>query len=267
MKMNLTLFQQIEQAFPEYIRYGVMPNPNEKYQKQGYRTLLVAVFPYYYSDKTTDFSKYCSVYDYHQVVKEEFAAILEPLGIEYCSFTDISPFREKLLAEELGLGQIGEHNLLLTQDYGSFVFIGEVLLKETLPEKRYPKPNLCTHCGACRKACPTASLTDGFCKETCLSFLSQKKELTPAQELLFQKGDTLWGCDLCQLACPVCLSAKHTPIKAFQSPVLELSKEKILAMNQEEFQTEYENFAFCYKGVEILKRNVRLLDEKQIQSN
>ncbi|MBQ7792395.1 MAG: epoxyqueuosine reductase, partial [Clostridia bacterium] len=189
--MNLTLAKQIEKAFPEYLSYGVMPNPNEKYRKMGYRTLIVAVFPYYYPEKTELFSKYCSVYDYHTVVKQEFDAIFSPLGVEYISFADISPFREKHLADELGLGQIGEHNLLLTEKYGSFVFLGEVLIKEELPERRHKKVSLCTHCGACKKACPTCSLEQGFSKETCLSYLTQKKQLTPEEEILLQRGDTL----------------------------------------------------------------------------
>lgn len=260
--MNLTLAKQIEQNFPDYLSYGAMPNPNEKYQKQGYRTLIVAVFPYYYPENTELFSKYCSIYDYHTIVKQEFDAIFSPLGVEYLSFSDISPFREKQLAEELGLGQIGEHNLLLTNRYGSFVFLGEVLLKEELPERRHPKVTLCTGCGACRKACPTHSLEQGFCRETCLSYLTQKKQLNPSEEEVFKQGNTLWGCDLCQLACPVSQNAVKTQIEAFGTPVLQLTPEEILSLSEEEFQKNYAHFAFAYKGVEILKRNVRLLDEK-----
>ena len=92
MEMNQTLARQIENAFPKWIRYGMMPNPNMKYHKQGYRTLIVAVFPYSYPQKTTAFSKYASIPDYHRVVKEELAAIFDQIGVEYVSFTDISPF-------------------------------------------------------------------------------------------------------------------------------------------------------------------------------
>lgn len=260
--MNLKLAGQIEQAFPKGISYGVMPNPNLKYQKQGYRTLIVAVFPYYYPKNTRLFSKYASIPDYHRVVKEELSAIFEPLGVEYLTFTDISPFPEKQLAEALGLGQIGKHNLLLTKDYGSFVFIGEVLLKEELPDKKYVVPSLCTDCGACKNACPTGSLENGFSKTTCLSFLTQKKELDEREETLLQKGETLWGCDLCQLVCPVSKNALLTMIESFQEPTLQLTKEQIETLTEEEFKAKYHDFAFCYKGIQILKRNARLLDEK-----
>ena len=188
--MNQLLAKQIEKAFPDWISYGVMPNPNQKYQKQGYRTLLVAVFPYYYPQNTSYVSKYASIPDYHRVVKEELDRIFSSLNVEYITFTDISPFQEKQLAEELGLGQIGKHNLLLTKKYGSFVFIGEVLLKEELPQRKHEKISLCTNCDACKKACPTNSLENGFCKTSCLAFLTQKKgELTEEErEQIFWKN-------------------------------------------------------------------------------
>ncbi|MBE7019107.1 MAG: epoxyqueuosine reductase [Ruminococcaceae bacterium] len=264
--MNLKLAKQIADHFPSYLSYGVTKNTNSKYLKQGYRTLIVAVFPYYCVGENELFSKYCTVYDYHKVVKDEFEKIFAPLGIEYLSFADISPFGEKKLAEDLGLGEIGEHNLLLTEEYGSFVFLGEVLLKEELPEKTGNFPKLCTHCGNCKKACPTNALEEGFERGKCLSHLSQKKQLTDEEEALYVKSKLAWGCDVCQLACPVNQSVGKTPIDAFKQASLTLTKEEILALSEEEFQEKYQDYAFAYKGIEILRRNVRLQDEYKMES-
>lgn len=264
--MNLKLAKQIDERFPSYLSYGVTKNTNQKYLKQGYRTLIVAVFPYYCVGENELFSKYCTVYDYHKVVKEEFDRIFAPMGVEYLSFADISPFREKQLAESLGLGEIGEHNLLLTEDYGSFVFLGEALLKEELPEKTGTFPKLCTHCGACRKACPTGALQEGFQKEKCLSFLSQKKELSAEEQVLYRQSPLVWGCDICQLACPASEGAKKTPIKDFMQASLKLTKEEIMTLSEDEFQKKYQDYAFSYKGIEILRRNVRLQDEYKMES-
>ena len=264
--MNLKLSKQIAESFPDYLSYGVTKNTNPKYLKQGYRTLIVAVFPYYCAGENELFSKYCTVYDYHKVVKDEFDRIFAPLGVEYLSFTDISPFREKQLAESLGLGEIGEHNLLLTEKYGSFVFLGEVLLKEELPEKTGSFPKLCTHCGNCKKACPTNALENGFERGKCLSFLSQKKQLTDEEEALYVKSKLAWGCDICQFACPVNQKVQKTPIDAFKQASLTLTKEEILALSEEEFQAKYQDYAFAYKGIEILRRNVRLQDEYKMES-
>ncbi len=264
--MNQYLAKQIAERFPSYLHYGVTKNTNPKYLKQGYRTLIVAVFPYYCVGENELFSRYCTVYDYHKVVKDEFQKIFEPLGVEYLSFADISPFSEKKLAESLGLGEIGEHNLLLTEEYGSYVFLGEVLLKEELPEKTGDFPKLCNHCGNCKKACPTGALQDGFERGKCLSHLSQKKELSEAEQNIYCQSKLAWGCDICQLACPVNHGAKRTPIDAFQNASLTLTKEEILSLSEEEFQAKYQDYAFAYKGIEILRRNVRLQDEYKIQS-
>lgn len=262
--MNHKLAKQIKECFPKHIAYGITKNTNEKYWNLGYRTLIVAVFPYYYQKNTKIFSKYASVYDYHIVVKEEVEKIFKPLGVEYLCFTDVSPFAEKELSEELGLGEIGRHNLLLTPQYSSFVFIGEILLKDELPEHKIVSPKLCTGCNCCVKACPTGALTGGFQREKCLSYLTQKKNLTEEEEKLLRQSDTVWGCDLCQLACPLTKTAACTPISKFQEPVLKLDKETILKLEDDVFRETYREFAFAYKGVEILKRNVRLTDEKQI---
>lgn len=264
--MNQNLANQIARRFPSYLSYGVTKNTNPKYLKQGYRTLIVAVFPYYCVGENELFSKYCTVYDYHKVVKDEFEKIFAPLGIEYLSFADISPFGEKKLAESLGLGEIGEHHLLLTEKYGSFVFIGEVLIKEELPEKAGNFPKLCTHCGNCRKACPTGALQNGFERGKCLSHLSQKKELNEEEQSLYSQSKLAWGCDICQLACPVSKNAKKTPIDAFKNVSLTLTKEEILTLSEEEFQQKYQEYAFAYKGIEILRRNVRLQDEYKMES-
>ena len=264
--MNQNLCQQIADRFPPYLTYGVTKNTNPKYLKQGYRTIIVAVFPYYCVGENELFSRYCTVYDYHQVVKDEFDRIFQPLGVEYLSFADISPFGEKQLAESLGLGEIGEHNLLLTEQYGSFVFLGEVLLKEELPEKFGKFPKLCTHCGNCRQACPTKALEKGFERGRCLSYLSQKKELSEEEQALYAKSRLAWGCDICQLACPVNQGVQKTPIDAFQNASLALTKEEILRLSEEEFQAKYKDYAFAYKGIQILRRNVSIQDEYKMES-
>ncbi len=248
-------------AFPSYVKWGVIKNDNKKYLDMGYKSLIVAVFGYFYDEDTTPFSKYCSIPDYHTVVKEEFEKIIGGIFSQYKIMVDISPYKEKLLAEELGLGEIGENNLLLTEEYGSYVFIGEALVKEDLGEVKHEKKKLCTHCKKCVKSCPSGALTDGFKKESCLSFLSQKKTLSEKEEALLKKASYIFGCDICQVCCPLNKNAKKTKIKKFEKPVLSLSEEEILSLTEEEFKNRYGEFAFCYKGVEILKRNVRIRNE------
>ncbi|MBR5239658.1 MAG: 4Fe-4S dicluster domain-containing protein, partial [Clostridia bacterium] len=124
----------------------------------------------------------------------------------------------------------------------------------------------CTHCGICKKTCPTSALENGFDRGKCLSHLSQKKALSDDEQALYQKSKLAWGCDLCQLVCPVNQSAKKTPIDAFKQASLTLTKDEILTLSEEEFQEKYQDYAFSYKGIEILRRNVRLQDEYKMES-
>ena len=243
---------------PDNIEFAIMKNYNEKLLYEGYESLIVAVFPYFYPEKTELFSKYCSIYDYHTVVKDEFSEMLSKLECEYKIFTDISPFPEKKMAESLGLGEIGRNNLLLTEEYSSFVFIGEAAVKLSIPEKKHEPKKICTGCNACVKSCPTGALSDGFKKELCLSYITQTKKLTSGQEDLMKGTACAFGCDICQLACPITKNAQKTNIKKFEKPVLDLTKDMILSMTEDEFKRRYSEFAFAYKGIEILKRNINL---------
>lgn len=259
--MNINI--KLRKNFPNYINYAITKNFNKKLLSLGYKSLVVAVFPYFYAKNTTLFSKYASINDYHNVIKYLFEKIFSNLGIEYKVFTDISPFSEKELAQKLGLGYIGKNNLLLTENYSSFVFIGEVAVKADLEEFIHlPKADTCKNCKLCINACPTNALDNGFNKEKCLSYLTQKKNITIDEEKLLSKGNLVWGCDICQNACPLTKNAQITNIVEFQSPILDISKEKILDLDEKSFQNEYKSFAFAYKGIEILKRNVRIIDAK-----
>jgi epoxyqueuosine reductase QueG len=259
MDINLKSKEQ----FPKYIDYAITKNFNTKLVALGYKSLVVAVFPYFYVEKPVLFSKYASINDYHSVISYEFEKILSPLNIEYKVFTDISPFSEKELAEKLGLGFIGKNNLLITKNYSSFVFIGEAVLKADLDEFIHPQnDDICQNCNLCVNACPTNALENGFKKDKCLSYLTQKKILTIDEEKLLVRSNCVWGCDICQNICPLTKIAKNTTIEKFQKPILDLTAEKILNLDEDLFQNEYRNFAFAYKGIEILKRNVRIINAK-----
>jgi len=238
-------------------KFAIIKNRNGKLLAQGYKSLIVAVFPYFYPEKTELFSKYASIYDYHTVIKEEFEEFLSSLSYEYKIFADISPFNEKKLAEDLGLGEIGRHGILITKEFSSFVFIGEAAIRAELPELIYPKEKICTGCNKCIKACPTGALDGGFNKEKCLSYITQKKKLSPDQELLLKKTKCIWGCDICQLACPITKKARITNISKFKKPILDLTSYMLMEMDDAGFRERYQEFAFAYKGVELLQRNVK----------
>jgi len=106
------------------------------------------------------------------------------------------------------LGAKGDNGLLITKDYGSFVFLGEIVTDLYVDCKNDYKE--CGHCGKCKTACPVA-----LDKGSCLSGLSQKKKLDDSELKILKENHILWGCDICQNTCPMNKNAKKTDIKQF----------------------------------------------------
>jgi len=120
---------------------------------------------------------------------------------------------ERRLALEAGLGMLGRHGLVMVPGHGSAVVLGILLLPASVivppgfaqePPQSGPPSASCAVCEACEEACPTGALSPkrGFVRELCLQHWSSLPgALPPAVEAVW--GDRLYGCDLCQEACPL----------------------------------------------------------------
>ncbi|HZH34988.1 MAG TPA: hypothetical protein VEX64_09120, partial [Pyrinomonadaceae bacterium] len=62
---------------------------------------------------------------------------------------------DKAWAQRAGLGWIGKHSNLITREYGSWVFLGEIVLNLELEYDAEEKQDFCGSCTACLDACPT----------------------------------------------------------------------------------------------------------------
>ena len=108
---------------------------------------------------------------------------------------------------------------------------------------------------ACRRACPTGALSG---KGDCLSELTQRKgELAPKTVSMMRAHHTVWGCDLCQIACPYTRRAiaegRVTPIPFFhEARIPHLTAELLAAMPREEFESR----AYSWRGRKTIERNL-----------
>jgi len=228
-------------------------------------SVIVAVFPYllpgeYYAGRNT--SRYAVPRDYHEVCGarlESACALLRAAfpGQAFRPHCDSTRLPEVALAVQAGLGARGRHGLLITKEYGSWVFLGGIATSARLPAvHRPPSPVSCGHCGACARACPAGALgADGFCREKCLSHITQRRgTLTPKEQALLRRAGTAWGCDLCQEACPHNRGARIAPLPEFLlDPIARVTKDTPLAGR-----------AYAWRGEAILRRNVRILCEPPI---
>ncbi|UCD38770.1 MAG: tRNA epoxyqueuosine(34) reductase QueG, partial [Fidelibacterota bacterium] len=105
-------------------------------------------------------SNYAWGNDYHRLLKRRMDAVLAEVAEAYpevngIACVDTSPVMEKVWAQRAGLGWQGKHTNLITRDYGSWVFLGEILLDVELEPDSLFEEDLCGSCTACLEACPT----------------------------------------------------------------------------------------------------------------
>lgn len=221
-------------------------------------------------EPTRNLSLYAVPRDYHGYMKELEAVVVPSLRGDYpdfafALFADHSPIMEVDAAARAGLGMLGMNGLLLTPEYGSFVFIGELITDadytavtgEAVPA--FPAdPPRCEGCGLCVKACP-AGCGEGS-RDGCLSALTQKKgELTPEETAAIVKGGLVWGCDACQLACPhnraIIKDGRDTPVPYFrEGRLIRADAEALAAMEDAAFKAR----AYSWRGRAVILRNCAL---------
>ena len=152
-------------------------------------------------------SVYARGRDYHDTVKKRLKAlarwIVERWPSELKVFVDTAPVMEKPLAQQAGIGWQGKHTNLVSREFGSWLFLGEIYLSIAL-EPDATESDHCGSCRACLDACPTQAFPAPYRLDArrCISYLTiEHKGVIPA-ELRPLIGNRIYGCDDCLAACP-----------------------------------------------------------------
>jgi epoxyqueuosine reductase len=153
-------------------------------------------------------SRYALGRDYHKVLRGRLQTLAERIGnvtgpFGHRVFTDSAPVLEKALARDAGLGWIGKHTLLLSQDAGSWFFLGEIYTDLPLPLDAPATPH-CGTCTRCIEICPTRAIIAPYTLDArrCISYLTIESRGSIPEELRPLIGNRIFGCDDCQLVCP-----------------------------------------------------------------
>lgn len=227
------------------------------------RSVILFLLPYY-TGKTENISAYAASLDYHIAMREVGERLKVYLLESFPEakmkiFGDHSPIAERHAALIGGLGIAGDSGLLINEKYGTYTFIGDMItdIPSDLLGAALPREIIsCTHCGACKRACPTGILRGEG--SDCLSAITQKKgELSDEEKSLMIKYNTAWGCDICQTACPYNRDPQKTPLEFFYKDRLtSLDHESVASMSKEEFKRR----AFAWRGRNTVLRNIDILD-------
>ena len=235
---------------------------------------LISVGMNYFSGNTQDdlkskfkFSNYAWGEDYHSLIKDRLQILLKWIKntseeIEGVACVDTSPIMEKSWAQKAGLGWQGKHTNLISRDYGSWLFLGEIILNIPLD---YDKPfieDLCGSCTACIDACPTNAITSyQLDSNKCISYrtIEHRGEFNENENNL---DDWIYGCDICQEVCP--WSSKFSVISnqdAFKPRNFLIKNESDFLYNltDEEYIKLFKNSAMKRTKLKGLKRNINFI--------
>jgi epoxyqueuosine reductase len=234
------------------------------------KSVIVCLFPYFSeNDPSANLSKSSYSIDYHLIVKEKLMSIgvfLEKAieGFQYKAFVDNGPFSDRYLAYKAGLGFWGINNHLITDQYGSYFFIGYILNNHPL-EPDTPQDRTCLQCFECVRKCPGKCITGDFTiiPQRCKSFITQKKgDLSDMETEILKKHQLIWGCDVCQDVCPHNKNARITNLKEFKSQLItNIDIKELMQISNKEFQRRYGNRSFSWRGKGVLIRNHEIINE------
>ncbi len=179
---------------------------------EGSKSVISLLLNYYPSEtqnpESYKISKYAYGTDYHYVIKDKLKSLLHFIQGEIGevhgrAFVDSAPVLDKAWAAKSGLGWIGKHSNLLTQQLGSFYFIAELIVDLEL-EYDSPVTDHCGTCTACIDACPTEAIVEPYVVDgsKCISYFTIELKNEIPTEFQGKFDDWMFGCDVCQDVCP-----------------------------------------------------------------
>lgn len=269
-------FAELKDFFYERRKQGLENEFEEKdiekrinpfnYMSDG-KTIISIAFPYLHDINYFDngFSVYTRGKDYHKVVKSYLSKIceyIESIGGKANSFVDSNFLPERYIAYLAKVGFIGKNNMIITEKYGSYVFLGEIITDLEINcdnERGFNEISLfkeCGECDKCYKSCPSKSI-NAYRKNSniCVSYFTQKKDLED-KHIKLLKG-RVFGCDSCQNCCPYNEDISFSSISDFY-PFDFMNKENALELaniNNREFKEIFLNTSCGWRGKNVLKRN------------
>ncbi len=234
------------------------------------KSVIVCLFPYYTGNaEGANLSKYAYGMDYHIIVKEKLEAIGRFLdrrieGFHYKAFVDAGPLSDRYLAYKAGLGFWGINNHIITDKYGSYVFIGYILNNYPFEADR-PQGRTCLKCFNCVRSCPGQCILGDFTIDPlrCKSYITQKKEELNDEDIgILKKHRLVWGCDVCQDVCPHNQKVEKTIMEEFKKNLIySVDCEELSRISNKEFIRRYGNRAFGWRGRKVLLRSCKILRE------
>lgn len=204
--------------------------------------------------------------DYHHVLRNRLqrleAWIRERLpDARMESMVDTGALVDRAVAERAGIGWSGKNCSIITPEYGSWVYLGEMVTNLPLKPDT-PVTESCGDCTLCIDACPTGALVGPgqLNAQLCISFITQTKGHIEDDIMKEKIGNRLYGCDTCQIVCP-----KNKGKNWTHQPELQPDPEQakplllpLLEMSNREFKERFGSSSAAWRGRKPIQRNAIL---------
>ncbi len=216
-------------------------------------------------DGSGKISNYAWGDDYHIVMKKKLKALLEFIqethpNVQSRICVDTSPILDKVWAQQAGLGWQGKHTNLINQKFGSWIFLGELILDIILDYDLRFTEDLCGTCTECLKACPTNALTEYHLDSNkCISYLTIEHRGDLPEDYQGELNNWIYGCDICQEVCPWNIKFQQiTEEKAFfpRTDIRERNLNDWENITEQDFKVQFKDSAIKRTKYEGLKRNI-----------
>lgn len=238
----------------------------------GTRSVIVTGLNYY-SELSQEknvpvIARYAYGADYHKVIKEKLNRIIERISeiapkSSSKAYVDTAPILEKAWAGRAGLGWQGKNSVVINRHIGSFFFLGIIL---TDLELEYDKPHaedLCGTCRLCIDSCPVDAINENRTINAgkCLAFLTIESKEPVSHEFEDKLKGRIFGCDICQDACPWNKNAKkhNTPEFEISAELSGMTIDQWKNLSEEKFKQLFGNSTIGRKKYELFMQNVTIV--------
>ncbi|WP_020619684.1 tRNA epoxyqueuosine(34) reductase QueG [Paenibacillus daejeonensis] len=200
--------------------------------------------------------------DYHKVLRNRLERLEAWLRervpeLRAVNMVDTGALVDRAVAERAGIGWSGKNCAIISPELGSWIYLGELITNLPLPPDT-PLTDQCGECTKCIDACPTGALVGPgqLDAQRCVSFVTQTKGFVE-DEMMRKIGNRLYGCDTCQIVCPVNRGKNWTQHAELQ-PDTEQVKPllvPLLTMGNKAFRERYADNASSWRGRKPIQRN------------
>lgn len=232
----------------------------------GCKSLICVGLPYPPAESLASIAAYARVPDYHLLMREKLTQLVgfieEQIGNKLASYiaVDSAAVLEKSFAHQAGLGLVGKNTLLMNEDFGTWFFLGELLVDLELEPDLALRGDFCGDCRICVEACPTHALLGDKTMDAskCLSYLTIEHRGTIPVEHREAMGQQVFGCDICQLVCPKNKNAASSGFEFSIKPVFDDKIDLIeaLSLREGDFKARYAGSSVLRAKYQGFRRNV-----------